>query len=344
MKIQHLLLAAIGLATLLAGAADAQRQCLPLEPRLAAMHAPAGGARHDFLGRAMLVKAFHPDRDVDLVKHATWAMEITTEVCRRCERQAPRLEELREAHAAAGLDVLCVTGDREQPARRWMEVNRVRGAWAVDEHGDLLDVVDPQRRCEAVLADANGRIVWRGDVLRLEGKVLEAALAEAFAEPMHEWKGGLDGVRQALRRGEWTKAIERARGVDAAAALAAKVERQLDGTLELFERAAKEGDWLAVSARGAELQKALLGDARRARVLELLDGLEADRAAQRVLKAQRQVRDARAMQLTRGRERGVAKARMEAICAEHDGTAAASDARVLLARIARIETEARGMR
>jgi hypothetical protein len=161
---------------------------------------------------------------------------------------------------------------------------------------------------------------------------------------MHAWKGGLDGVRQALRRGEWAKALERARRVEGAVGLAAKLERQLAGKLELFERAAKEGDWLAVQLRGEELEKALLGDARRAQVLATLAGLAADREAQRVLVAQRQVREARAMQLTRTRERATAKARMEALCDEHGGTAAAANARVLLARIARFETEARGMR
>ncbi len=344
MKIQHLILVVVGLAVGLAQAAVAQRQCLPLEPRLAALHAPQGGAQQAFLGRAMLIKAIHPDRDLDLVSYANWALEVTTEVCRRCEKQAARLEELRAGHADAGLDVLCITGDREQPAKRWMKDNRVKAAWALDQHGDLLDVVDPRNCCEAVLADANGRIVWRGDVLRLEGKVLETALAEAFAEPMQRWQGGLDAVRQPLRRGEWTKALERARAMDDAVGLAGKIERQLAGKLELFERAAKEGDWLAVQLRGEELQKALLGDARRKLVLEALAGLKVDREAQGVLKAQRQVRETRAMQLTRTRERATAKARMEAICEAQVGTVAAQDAQMLLVRIARLETEARAMR
>lgn len=341
MKLAHIL---VVLTTLLATQAAAQKDCLPLDPRLDALQGVEGRAADAFVGRALLVKAIHPDRDLDLVRHAQWALEVTTEVCRACERQAARVDELRATFEARGLDVLCVTGDREQPAERWMKVNRVKAALALDPRGELLDVVDPMDRCQAVLADAHGRIVWRGDVLQLKDAQVEKALEGAFATPLARWEGREDGVRQALRRGEWKKALERATKLAGGERLVGAIGGQLDAKLELFEAARRQRDWLGAQLRGDELEKALLGDERRQAVLAALEALKRDKEAQRELALQREVRAARAMQLTRTKERALAKQRMEAICEDQPGTMAAQDARVLLRRIARIETEQRGMR
>lgn len=321
-----------------------QQACLPLQPRLEALAGPGDHADRILPGRALLVKAIHPDRDKCQV--AGWARSIAagSEACTGCRRQARRLEELRFRFAERGLDVLCVTAERGPAAQLWMKDNRVGAALALDPLGLLVDIVDPEQGCNAALADAHGRILWRGDVADLDDAQVEEALADAFPLPLACLGERLAGVRQALRRGELSKACARASMLADGAALAAAIERQLDAKVELFEAARLEGDWLGMRLRGDELRKALLGDERREGVLAALDALEQDKRARREFAAQREVRATRGMHLSRSKERATARQRLQAIRAELPASVAAKEAGVLLERLDRIEAERQAMR
>jgi hypothetical protein len=344
---KRVLSCALALGSVLATATPAQKDCLPVHATVALLEEAGGhpsGQQSQgpqdlshLLGRAVLIKMMHPDRD-----GLGGLMTLYTHRCETCIHQVDTLNLLHRKFRSEGLTVLGLTEDPEPAARRWVRAQRVEHAWARDPTGVLPAIVAPNGGCGAALIDVAGRVVWRGDPTRLRPEVLLPVLAQAFALPMDEWGAAHHATRSALRRGDLAEALQRARTLPESLGgtrIRHTVQYLLDARVELFEAADRAGDRLSQLARGRDLLQALGDDARRGAIQQRLTDLKGDSLFKEILASQRELVECRGLRLTRKKERVRSKQVIERILRELPNTHVAWEARQLLARIQRIEAE-----
>ena len=338
---------ALALVSLLALATGAQKDCLPLQATVEVLEEPgahASGKQHQgpqdlsrLLGRVVLIKMMHPDRDV-----IGGLMAMYTKPCETCVHQVDTLNLLQRKFGPEGLTVLGLTEDPEHAARRFVRAQRVEHAWARDPTGVLSSIVAPNGGCGAALIDVAGRVVWRSNPQHLRPEVLLPALTHAFDKPLDDWGPGLHSTRFALRRGELVEALQRAQALPDrrdVVRIRHTVQYLLDARVALFESADKAGDRRSQVARGRDLLKALGTDPRRVAIQQRLDELKQDALCKEILTAQRDLEECRGLRLTLKKERLRTKEVCVRILRELPNSYAAWEARQLLARVKRLEDE-----
>jgi len=97
--------------------------------------------------------------------------------CMSCHENVPELSRLQRAYGARGLRIVGMA--REPPADVSAFARRNPLAFPVrsDAGGALFDELGVHSLPYAVLADRNGIVVWQGDPLGLDRRVIEATLA-----------------------------------------------------------------------------------------------------------------------------------------------------------------------
>ena len=215
----------------------------------------------------------------------------------------------------------------------WIESKGARYPYAYDMGGKLASWFGITSIPAAVLIDPSGNIVWRDNPGRLTDAAIEEALEGALTTPMWEWPASAKGVKKALEKRAFAKAINAATkmGEEGTGILEA-LRSSVTGLVNGLNAAWEAGDYRAVDERGEVLEKELKGLPEADQVGALLDRLKDDKEAQKILKAQR---DVAKMMGGRIKKKDVPKfeKRLQEIMEDFSGTAAERDARAGLQKL-----------
>jgi len=128
---------------------------------------------------------FASDRGASVV-----LLEFATTACARCKYAVPILKDVQSRYAAAGFQVVAVLCDdlprkeRAAAAGKYARDNNVNYAVFVEpgaSPGDVRDQFDVAAYPTAVLLDANGTVLWKGDPVKDKSQ-LDAAVKKAVGK------------------------------------------------------------------------------------------------------------------------------------------------------------------
>lgn len=138
----------------------------------------------------------------------------------------------------------------------------------------------------ALLVDSTGTIIYQGHPASINDGLIEKAIETALTVPLYEWPDDLKKAASSLRKGDLGKALgEVEKEGEAHAAIAASLQKMIEGRLALVQKSADAGDWLAVKTSGEALADAIKDRPEAKAVDALLDRLK-ESDAKDILKAQ----------------------------------------------------------
>lgn len=227
----------------------------------------------DFAGRAVMFEFF-----------AYW--------CGPCGSAVPHVNEINEEWAAKGLSVIGVTLESARDTEPWIARHQAEYAYAYDKGGKLTARLGVNSWPRAVVLDANGTVIYNGSPWGVNDALLERAVAGALPMPLWEWSGAAKSVRSAMQKRSYQAALaaagELAENEDGPKILAA-VQSVIQGKVSAMQGALKSGDFLAASRAAELLQKDLAGLPEHEKAVQVATQIEADEAAQKVIKGQQKL-------------------------------------------------------
>ena len=175
----------------------------------------------------------------------------------------------------------------------WIEKHGVEFGYAFDRSESVMPRIGGRGYPNAVLIDSYGTIVWKGHPSEVDDElVLKALTGKPLTRPLFELAGYTDGVRTALRAGEYAEVYAALAAVEdeddrheVTQAVELVIDRRLRRLEELFER----GDYLAVKEQATPLAKAFKKLPQFERVDGLLKKLRG-RDVSKVIRAQEKIR------------------------------------------------------
>ncbi len=215
------------------------------------------------------------------------------------------LNELEQKYKDKGLSILAITSEGASDTEKWVESKGAKYAYAYDKADRLGRHFSVRGIPFAVLADATGTVVWKGNPGALNDRTIEAALQGALPKPLWEWSGAAKGVKSALLKRSYKAALDQAAklgegdgGPEIVAALQGMVKTKVDGLRGAFER----GDYLGAQTAAQALQKELAGLPDAEEPAKVLSGIAADKQAQTVIKGQQKLAKLRTADSTKRKE------------------------------------------
>ena len=209
---------------------------------------------------------------------------------------------------------------------KWIADKGAKYAYGYDKSGKFASYFNVTGIPRAVLFDPSGKVVWDGHPASLTDADIEKAVNGALPKMPWEWEAALQPAAKLLGKRQYASAIAEARKVGVGAdALIAAVRAVVKGNVEGIKSAKTEGDFLAVSEDGAALVKSLNGLPEEVEVATLLKELAADKEAQKVIAAQKQVRNLTAEE-PKKRDLPVVLKKLEKLKKDNEGNAAGRDA------------------
>ena len=247
------------------------------------------------------------------------------------------MNELDGEYKDKGLSIIGVTSEGASDTEKWITDKGAKYAYGYDKSGKLSSYFGVSGIPHAVLFDASGKVVWDGHPASLDAATIDKALKGALLKLPWEWDAALQPAAQLLAKRQFAKAITEAKKVGAAGdPLVAAIQGVVTSRVAAIQAAKTAGDFLAASEDGAELLKDLTGLPEAADMTTLLKDLTADKTAQAVIAAQKQVRDMLAEKIKKRDLPAVLK-KLEKIKADNEGNAAARDAQAAIEKLRKPE-------
>lgn len=236
------------------------------------------------------------------------------------------MNELEGKYKEKGLSIIGVTSEGASDTERWVADKGAKYAYGYDKSGKLSSYFGVTGIPAAVLLDPSGKVVWQGHPGGLDGTTIEKALAGALPKLPWEWEAPLQPAAQLLVKRQFAKAIAEAKKVGPSGeALVAAIQGTVTSRVAAIGAAKTSGNFLAASEGGAELLKDIKGLPEETDLAALLKEIAADKDAQKVIAAQKQVREMLAEKIKK-RDLPAALKKLEKIKADNEGNAAARDA------------------
>lgn len=226
-----------------------------------------------------------------------------------------------------------MTDEGKGDTEKWIAAKGAKFAYGYDKGGKMSTFFGVTGIPHAVLIDASGTVVWRGNPGGLTNEIVEQHLAGALPTPIWEWPDSAKKVRTALQKRQFAKAIEEARALgEEGASITGALETMVKGKVAALKAAADSADWLTVEEGGKELVKELSGLAEAEEAEALLDRLKGDKAAQAVAGAQKEIRKLMSGRIKKGDIPRIEK-KLADIAGEFPNTGASRDAARALASL-----------
>jgi hypothetical protein len=229
--------------------------------------------------------------------------------------------------------VLAVTSEGTSDTEKWVASKGAKYAYAYDKGGKLSSYFGIRGIPAAVLIDASGTVVWSGHPGGIDESAIEKAVAGALPKPLWEWSGAAKGVKNALLKRNYKKALEEAAKLgedDGGPMIKSQIEGIVKSRVEGMKKAYDEGDYLEAETASKALVKELAGLPEADEAAKVAADLEANDQAQPILKAQRQVAKLAAAELSKRKEIDAAIEDLKDIAKKHPGTVAARQADALV--------------
>jgi hypothetical protein len=183
-----------------------------------------------------------------------------------------------------------VTNESAGQTEDFVEDTGAKYAYAYDKGGKLKRWFGVSGIPHAILVDPTGMVVWRGHPASLKGADIEPALKGSLATPLYAFGKEAKGVKKALAKGKWAKAVAEADALgEAGAGLQKSLADLIDMRAAVLDTAWEAGDY-HLAQRMAESNAKQFADLPQAETAEqILTDLKKDKDKQKVLKAQLQI-------------------------------------------------------
>ena len=171
----------------------------------------------------------------------------------------------------------------------WIEDKGAAYAYAFDSGGKFHRWAGVRGIPDSILINPEGQIIWRGHPMRLTDSEVEKAIKGALRTPVYEWGARAKGVRKALAKGDYAKALEAASDLsaeDRGPEIVAFIESTIRSRLERMETAMDAGDYLEARTLAEDARKNMKGLEPEAKAIEILEQLKKSPDIQKVLKGQ----------------------------------------------------------
>ena len=178
--------------------------------------------------------------------------------------------------------------DREK-TENWVEKRGVEYPYAWDPGGSLMGWFGVRGIPHAVLVAPSGEIVWRGHPSQLEESLLEKTLSSALETPIWE----VQEIYTPLSEGRYADAIAAADKLgdgSNGAKIAALLRGKVSSKMASIEKAHEAGDFLTALKVSEKVAKELAGLPEAVKAAEIMQAIEQDADAQRIITGQIQLR------------------------------------------------------
>ena len=229
-----------------------------------------------------------------------------------------------------------MTSEGVSDTEKWIAEKGVKYAYGYDKSGKWSAYCGVSGIPHAVLFNPSGKIVWDGHPGSLTGADIDKALAGALTKLPWEWEPALQPAAQLLAKRQFAQAIALAQKAGASGeGLVAAVQGVVKSRVEAINAMKTAGNFLGASEDGANLVKDLKGLPEETELATMLKDLAADKDAQKVIAAQKQVRDIVSEKIKKKELVGVLK-RLEKIKTDNEGNAAAKDAQEAIDKLRKV--------
>jgi hypothetical protein len=239
------------------------------------------------------------------------------------------MNELQEQFGDKGLTIIGVTDEGKKETEGFVTATSMKYAYAYDKGGKLASFFGVSGIPHAAIIDPTGKIVWEGNPGGLGKEVIEKYLTGALPKPMWEWPASAAAARTALQKGKYADALAAAAKIpeaDGGAAIQSALTAMIQGRVSGMKASFTEGDFLSAKNAAIELQKTFDGLPEKAEADKMLADIKANADAEKIMKAQKSIRDLLGQRLGKSREYEKALTDLQKIQKELEGTFAAKEA------------------
>lgn len=229
-----------------------------------------------------------------------------------------------------------MTSEGASETEKWVAAKGAKYAYAYDKGGALSRFFGVKGIPHSVLLDASGTVVWSGHPGNLDAATIEKSLKGALAKPLWDWGGNAKAVKAALQKRAYKEALDGAAKLteaDNGPAIKAAIEGIVKGRIEGLQADQAAGNYLGVESSAAELAKQLAGLPEAETAAKLGADLKANKDAQPVLKAQKQIAKIRSGDLSKRKELDAAIEDLQKIQKALPNSYAAKEAEELIAQL-----------
>jgi hypothetical protein len=219
-----------------------------------------------------------------------------------------------------------VTDEGKKETESWVKSKDAKYAYAYDKGGKIARWFGVSGIPDAVLIDPTGKIVWRGHPASLEESTIEANLKGALERPLWDLPASAKAVGAAVQKRQIAKALAEAEKLGPEGeALLSSLRAMVKGRLESVKSARDAKDFLAAQEQGERAAKDFAGLPEGDEIARIVEQVKGDKEAQKVIRAQAQIRDALSERIKKADYPKIEK-QFRKILEELAGTGAARDA------------------
>ncbi len=225
-----------------------------------------------------------------------------------------------------------MTDEGKGETEKWIAAKGAKYAYGYDKGGKLSRYFGVSGIPHVVLIDATGVVLYNGGAGGASEELLRKATAGALPKPLWEWTAAAKSVKSALLKQQFKAAIDEAAKLgepDGGPAIKSAVEGMVKAKVELMNATYKKGDFLGAEVAAKSLQKDLAGLPEQAEAVKTAADIEANTAAEPVLKNQRLIAKIREKAPTKRKEVEAAIEDLTKIRKNASGTFAAEEADAL---------------
>ncbi len=229
-----------------------------------------------------------------------------------------------------------MTDEGKKDTEEFVSKNGAKYAYAYDKGGKLKSWFGVGGIPHAFLIDPNGKVVWEGHPGSLDAKTVEKFTVGALTKPMWEWPASAKDARTALMKQKYADALAAASKLseaDQGPTIKDAIDKLVKSRVKAMNDALTEGNFLAAQDAANDLSKSLEGLPEKADAEKVAADVKANKDAERVIKAQKTLRDLRNKPPRKSKEREKAMADLKKMQKDLAGTYAAKEAEELLLTI-----------